>query len=72
MRYWQMFVLGGYYWSKAQTRREMHSYCDQTLALGLECRAGPGNGLRKINILIIFLTGTKKEKSCLRSPRGYI
>lgn len=42
------------------------------LALGLECRAGPGNGLRKINILILFLTGTRKDKSCLRSSRGYI
>lgn len=67
-----MFVLGGYCWSRGRTRRELHSYCDLPrlfpLALGLECRAG----LRKINILILFLTGTKKDKSCLRSSRGYI
>lgn len=42
------------------------------LALGLECRAGPGNGLRKINTSVLFLTGTNKDKSCLRSSGGYI
>lgn len=42
------------------------------LALGLECTAGPGNDLRKINILVLFLIGTNKDKSCLRSSRGHL
>lgn len=75
MRYWQVFVLGGYYWSRAQDKEEDALFIVIRLfplALGLECRAGHGNGLRKINILVLFLTGTNEYKICLRSSRGYI